>query len=109
MPDNPSPTKHLAAPRAQAQVGIKFFTGAIPGHDQPTRCHSGTPAPNKCDAESDHPGRDGWTLVHVDASEQAHRNGWWCSDCTRDFQAMACEAGWKVTSSDIPLSTPGRA
>ena len=46
-------------------IVINFLTGAVPGFDEPTICHSGKPKPNTCYAIAHEPGSAGWVLVQL--------------------------------------------
>jgi hypothetical protein len=87
---------------------IKFLTGAVPGFDQPTICHSGKPKPNTCLALSHAPGQDRWVFVKNPASER-QRDGWWCPDCVHQLEDMMRERGYTATSETFPLPPPGTA
>jgi hypothetical protein len=89
-------------------IVIKFLTGAVPGFDQPTICHSGKAKPNTCYAVSRAPGREGWVLVHNPAFERPHA-GWWCPDCARQLREEMARLGFAVSSQDVPITGPGRA
>jgi hypothetical protein len=88
-------------------VFVEMLTGAVPGFDEPSMCHSGKPKRTRCYAVSRTPGRDGWTLVRNLVEEQRHRDGWWCPDCTRQLQDMMEERGFEARREVVAVSPPG--
>ena len=89
-------------------IVINFLTGAVPGFDEPTICHSGKPKPNTCYAIAHEPGRAGWVLVQLPPGAR-HRDGWWCSDCARQLRQEMAKRGFWISSEDIPITAPGSA
>ena len=85
-------------------ITIKFLTGAVPGFNEPSRCHSGKSGRNRCYAFTRVPGRDRWVFV-----QNSRRDGWWCPDCARQLQEALKENGRVFASEDIPLFPTERA
>jgi hypothetical protein len=86
---------------------VMFLTGAVPGFDVPTICHSGKPRRAKCYAVTREPGREGWVLV-TNPPEQRRRNGWWCPDCANQLKQIFIENGIAVDSQNISISPAGK-
>jgi hypothetical protein len=83
---------------------ISLMTGAVPGFDDVTSCHSG----NLCLAVSPAPGREGWALVQIPDPE-GHRSGWWCPHCVSRLRNEMSRLGFAMSSRDVPITSPGTA
>jgi hypothetical protein len=94
--------------RDRVMIEIKFMTGPLAGHDQPSICHSGKPKQTKCYAVSRAPGRDGWVFVSHPPAE-SHRNGWWCPGCSQQLREEMLHHGCRIIAQDIPLPPDGNA